>query len=835
MKPILRVLLIAVLITTLATPAFAQQYDCVGDRVIDPERWLDEGVARDFDTESHNLDRFGIRLYLFSAHTDDVIAGNYVGDLARELIIQGACGMGSDAVVIGIAPGIDPNGQYKDYGFSEIWYGSDALRARMEGLYLPNHTNNLMKELVDRVDEGVVDNTYDTDLLPAVRDFSAALANILAPAPPTQSIVVVVVPTSLPQPTAIAQPPAPPPDPRPILAFFGCLLGLAVLGAGGYGFYVWMGTDRKRRAAQRAAQSAKTEIARLIKGWQGENGKKTEADTAIELIGDVDASEVAPLRAMLNQADNQFGRAAEPYAGLVRRTNMEPDNNRLTIAEYAEIERAFARLQPDLVQAYRLVDEVIAEAQQLRKTVGAASTQVADAERAVAEAHDRITEVTEQGFRVEAAIALQKASVQLTIAQSALKTKRFSKAASAAAEAARMADEAADEAEGLPARKKELLDLVAELEGQIKETAKILQTAEGAMEALRAYNPASWADVRGNGEEATNRVEWAQQNFTDMRAAIEEQEFDDAQAEYDQAVTWLSEAKDLVEAISARRAQIEEAKTKVAGAIEQARTSISDATAAVIRSDTLVPEKYETMLQEAAAMLDKLQANVTAEQPDYLGILRLARELDAKADGILAKTQEAAQAIARLKGRVGEQMQEARSSVAAAQKYIGAHEKDVDSGAEKLLASAEASLHAAEAELAKVERGGYEEGALMLAYESVLKMALAADKAADDALSSAKADVKEAENARRVTYAPSYHSTTVVVVDHDDTPSFSGWGSSGQSRPNRTPSGGSSSGTRATRPSSPSPSRPSSSGTRASRPSSPSPSRPSSSGTRARR
>lgn len=850
MKPILRALLLVALITTLASPVFAQQYDCVGDRVIDSERWLDESVVRDFDTESHNLDRFGIQLYLYSAHTDDVIAGRFVGDLARELISQGTCGMGSDTVVIGIAPGIDPNGQFKDYGVSEIWYGSDALKARMEGLSLPNHTNNLMKELVDRVDAGVVDNVYNTDLMPAVRDFSAALAVTLAPTPPTQSVVVVIVPTTPPQPTAIPQQPAQPFDPRPILGFFGCILGLAVLGVGGYFLYMWTATDQKRRAAQRAAQSAKTEVARLIKGWQGDNGKKMEADTAIELIGDVDVSEAAPLRAKLTQADNQFGRAAEPYAGLVRRTNMDPDNSRLTIAEYAEVERAYARLQPDLVQAYRLVDEVIAEAQQLRKTVGVASTQVADAERVVAEAHGRIIKVADQGFRAEAATVLQEASGQLTIAQSALKTKRFSKAASAAAEASRLADQEADEVEALPAQRQELLDLVVELEGGIEAAAKMVQTAGTANASLQAYNTDSWADVRGNTEEAGNRVVWAKQNLVDMRATIEDQEFDDAQAEYDQAVAWLSEAKSLVEAISARRVQIEEAKFKVAGAIEQARMSINDAMAAVTRSDALVPERYETVLQDASAALDKLQAGLTAQQPDYLGILRLAREIDAKSDGILAKTQEAAQTIARLKGRVGEQMQEARSSVAAAQKYIGAHERDVDSGAEKLLASAEESLRVAETELAKVERGGYEEDALTLAYERVSKATLAADKAADDALSSAKTDVKDAENARRTTYTPTYHSTTVVVVDRD-TPSYSGWGSSGQSRPDRTPSGGSSSGTRATRPSpspfssssgtratrpsSPSPSRPSSSGTSASRSSSPSPSRPSSSGTRARR
>lgn len=826
-KSIAFALVLATLILGLFAPPTNAQTCNLNSRVIDPEGWVSESVKRSIDTQARNLDQYGIELYVYVPYKEDVESGYYTGDLAKLVqesglqTDQGFCYLPLNSVIISIAPGVDPNGEYADYGVTEIVYGTQAVW--VESKYLPGHSENIALELAKEVDTAIVNGTWGEEIPQALSHFGNALMQITAPAPvptvrptmapvkPTQATVA--KPTSAPTPQSTSKPHATENVPVATTqqdtptqsgggAFVWILVIGAIIGAGIAGWAIYQKLRKERKvtgSAQQRALDARAQVSNAIINWRD---TLAQVEEALALCNGCDPEELKPLTAQMQRAQRLYDEASADFSELNGRGSVMDPEAPHSAEEYDNIRDRFAEIGKQLANAKETARGVIDQAGIIQQAIKTAPQEIEKAQVTITQAQEAIDGIREQGFTVASPIEqLGQASATLAAAQKALEGKRFGKASELADQASVLANAAADEAAELPVLKGLADNFIADLQERLPSLEAMAIKAQQAQAAAEdRFAADSLATISGNVAEARNRFNWAVQNLADARIAHEAQDWIRVRNEVQEAQSWIAEAGKLCEAVTQHVGRLDSAMANVQKLLGDTESLVQTALTAVQEHDVVMPENQEGELQVFSTRIAELRFAVSNNRPDIFAIDRELKEIASRTREIATAVEERDQRLQRLQHELEATLTEAQSSIVAAKAYANAQRHHIGSDTQGVLSSAESYLRSAEEGQARLH--GQEDDALLNALAQVITAAKQADQAADRALAEAKKDVAEAEAAeearrryereqeeilRRQQYSP---PTPPIHVDVNVGSGGSSWGTSRpreEARPSWTP------------------------------------------------
>lgn len=277
--------------------------------------------------------------------------------------------------------------------------------------------------------------------------------------------------------------------------------------------------------------------------------------------------------------------------------------------------------------------------------------------------------------------------------------KRLAAAKAAADRAKAGADEVIAAAE-FPQCKARLDSALRDLEGRIAEAERRINEGRVVFNRVSArYAESSWDDIAGNGSQAEGALASAREALESGRTAagMDQQRWKDAEAATQNGNTLLDRADALVKAIAALETRLQEAERSARPEIDAAAADLERAAAYEHQHDADIDDTMKAEIARARTTLEQARAALAVDQPDFLEVVRLAKEANGHADRILAKCQSEHEAAERLRQQAESAVRDADSAVAKARNYINSHAWDVEDETKAMLRIAEGALASARA------------------------------------------------------------------------------------------------------------------------------------------
>jgi len=525
-------------------------------------------------------------------------------------------------------------------------------------------------------------------------------------------------------------------------------------------------TSHRRSRARRAGLRQKALLAR--QGAAAGINELIEAAQMLDIKVDVTASRVAPedaapLRSGLAEARRLIDISSQRYSELSH-SAADPTNPKLGEAELAAIEPEFRGILENLRQARESVRAVDGRVSALQQMMDGFPVRVAEVDAAMERATIKHDELSRAGFNTAYAIdLLARGRVTLAMAHDLASRKRFREGAEYVGLAGAQVQQSIQVAEELPQKKKEAEAAVPALATRIMQVKAAIERGRALFERLSAeYAETTWVAVRGNGTEAENRVDWAEDALEEARAAAgpERQEWHRALELVAGASGSLAEAEALVASISELEVSLRAARRDSAGEIAAAQADVTRAWEFINRYDEDIRESLEDDLRAAEATIETAREELKREKPDYLRVCKLAREANEAADRILVQAQDEHETAERLRARAASALRDAQAKVTMVSRFVQVRHPFVQDQARNRLVEATAALQQAEA---------------VTDANSRITLAERAEAAADEAYSLAQRDVNASWGRPQQGPGSSGFNTPTVF--------FPSGGSSGGARP----------------------------------------------------
>ena len=444
----------------------------------------------------------------------------------------------------------------------------------------------------------------------------------------------------------------------------------------------------------------------------------------------------------------------DAFANNVAGSRENPHRDGFSLAEYESMLEHYEDLRLGLKNLSDREAAFRADIELEKQLAESIDDDLAQATTDVESAENRISAIAGRGFDVdELAGVFGELTGQLAPARTAADDKAYNTAKQLADEAIAIAQSTAKKAEKLPATKARLEKRLAALRDDVVDVRTFIEQGRGVFDQLEAaFAEVCWEELIGNGTEAENNADDAEAQIEVLTDAISEQSWDDARNAAQTAVSELKEAKELIQAILDREEHLDQSRKAAPEEIRDAHADLDTAHEYVTRHDGDTDDGHFTSIANARGLVQEAEVLLAQSQPNYLHIVRLARQANEAADEVLADAREERAAAERKRKKTVTAAREARSSVLAAENYIRNHRRDVKQKAKRLVLNAVSLLDSMET----AESDGD--------VDSIIRLATAADDTADDALKKAKRNVHDAEEARR----PVYRSEDDDDDDFDD-------------------------------------------------------------------
>lgn len=558
-----------------------------------------------------------------------------------------------------------------------------------------------------------------------------------------------------------------PQDNSGFVVIFGWLLAIAVAGLGlffGIRFYYnWKRENAERRAAQRDAQTAKAQVANLINNFD-----TTVLDARInKVIPLVTGEEKDILSRELASIEKDHAAFSAKFSSLEEVAGMNPDAPGLTALEYQNIGERYAALLMGGSALDERLKALDLAARNIELAAQVSPQLVTEAGKEIESSKNGIAAIAKTGFKTtDANNLLAEATNLYAQATEHQSGGRLGSAGAVAKEATAKAKEALAVA-GVLKETKAKIDARLGLIGKRIEGAhqRAVDTKPIFDKIEDEYAEVLWKSVAGNGTEAQKRIESAETALTEASkgASMSHQEWNDATTHAVQAEKLLDEAEALLNSIVALEENLAAAKAKAGKEIEVAALDIDQADDYLNKwRGDINDEKLVADLKEAVSQLEAAEAELKQDKPNYLKVVKTALAANRAADDILAEAQEEHEAMERLRRNVASTMAEAKRSIDEAERYIGNHSSDVESGAKSSLSEA---------------KRFYDQAQRTDGLKSRLKLFQDSDSSADQALAKAKDDVEEEEERIRRRKQQEARDTAIVVTSINSSHRSDNWGS----------------------------------------------------------
>ncbi len=469
-----------------------------------------------------------------------------------------------------------------------------------------------------------------------------------------------------------------------------------------------------------------------------------ELEESITLLGikvnDVESrssmEDALPFRTRYGSIKSRIDNAMLEFGNL-RQADNNPDHDGLSVPEYDSMTTSYQKVVKELTQVKLDMNGLDYDISEFKKQINRAPGMVSACQNMIDQASSTIGSIAEQSFKVEAAVTILSEAKKLkTEAEAYLVDKHFNSAIDLSKQASEKADEAKQVAEGLPKLKQQLLEGITALKERVPQVDSQIDAGHELFVAISAiYAESCWRTVQGNGSEAENRIDWSNQAIIEAEklVAMDVQGFTEGLEIIEEANGWLDKAESFMRSISALKTNLEAAKREAPDEIDAAQADINKAQGYIATYDDDIRESLEDDLANTQSLLDKARAELAKSMPDYILVVKTAKQANSSADSILDQAEDEHEAAERLRLRAVTSLREARRSVSAADEYLEDHDSDVDSDCDSKLDDAKDFLSKAEFATDPAE---------------IVHYADSSDLLADKALEMAEANVSQAEAAR---------------------------------------------------------------------------------------
>lgn len=424
----------------------------------------------------------------------------------------------------------------------------------------------------------------------------------------------------------------------------------------------------------------------------------------LEIKVDATASKVAqddaaPLLENLARAKRLVDQGAQAYSELGRSAG-NPENPRLGEAQLGVIAQEYQKVLYTLRQGEDEIRGLATQIASFQEAINGFDNRVAEVNESIDAGANRQEAAQKAGFKTTyPAGILARARQSLDQAVSLAQSKKYLQAAKTLAEADNLAAQAARSFDELPQKKQEAEKEALALGSRIDRVKEEIIRGRDVFERISStYAGSSWESIVGNGTEAENRVDWALEALDTARAAstMEQQDWQRALEMVNQGNAWMDEAESLMSSIAALEGSLTVARRDAPGEIAAAQADIARAWEYINQYDEDIRESLEDDLREAERKLNTANEELHRDKPDFLSVVKLAKEANQSADRILDQARSEHEAAERMRVKASVAMREARSRVSIAHEYIKDHMADSGDEARNLLSRAEAALHQAE-------------------------------------------------------------------------------------------------------------------------------------------
>jgi hypothetical protein len=319
---------------------------------------------------------------------------------------------------------------------------------------------------------------------------------------------------------------------------------------------------------------------------------------------------------------------------------------------------------------------------------------------ALVQARTDAVQLSSAGYRMEASQgAIDGARVALTEAARALQQDGPPAAAVKIKAAETMLAEAVANGTGLVALRQQNEQRLAAVEAEGKAAADLIAAGRQAFDLVDEFAESTWGDIRGNGSEAQASADRAHQHWLSAgrRNTMDVQEFHEARDDLEAASQELAYTRQLIDAITTRLRDLEQARDSARASIDEAARSLSAGRAFVLSNDPDVGNDPEDKLAQAEQLLAAAQAEAARPKPDWLALVRDAHAADALADQALAGARSEAEAMAKLRQQVAQAGQAAAAEVSKALKFAELHRADIQQATMGALSALKSRLDQAQA------------------------------------------------------------------------------------------------------------------------------------------
>lgn len=749
-------------------------------RVLDTtgRRGTDGTIVQDFNRASIAS---GYPVYLVIVGEEwlgvDVYPDIFVQDVADGLhgnaYRQSSGWLPNDVIVLAVAPYVSSSSNVYDYSGTVFLFG--GVYDRLNSFVYPGHGDMASFEIATSVNAGIDNNNWQSAVVQAVADIAqAAMASGIGvpvqqvPVAP-QAAVATVRPTVMADvaPTVRSQAETiPVPETQNSGSSTSILLIVmlvVVIGAGVAVFVLVYNQRQERRVAQQAARLQQTAASGRVNDLSERLASQKQIVEA--LAGQVAEGTARTLSERLTSLDQTVGRLSRGYKDISSSAG-DPTTPGLSVAEY----EAMATGYGEIVAEAEVMETEIASMEQSVQTVRDLMTTAPEKVVSVQTSYDvavkAVAAVVNTGYFCKAAKALLvQAEQALEKAKQALTDRDYLEIAELAQTVTELTEQAIESAESEAQFHQELTQEVATQTTDVDALTAHITDGRATLERMKvSFAKHLWYQVVDNPDKADDAVRQVRGMLEQVAQLMDMQvqDWTGADEQLDVVHQAIQDAGWLINSIVNLEAELEKAKAAAAQEITDAEADLKKATLYLTQHDVDVPESLETALAEAGKSLELACRMLREAQPDYPEVVRVAREVNATADQILADARSATEQMARVQKAADTELREGQRAVTTADDYIDDHRSDVDSTAKRQLQTAEGYLAEAQQANEKAQRMGDGQEAEKLSMLSrVAERANKAESEANEALKTAKSDVSDAEEARRPTV--SYSSTTFIV------------------------------------------------------------------------
>jgi hypothetical protein len=351
-----------------------------------------------------------------------------------------------------------------------------------------------------------------------------------------------------------------------------------------------------------------------------------------------------------------------------------------------------------------------------------------------------------------------------------------------------------------------LAEEAAQVAGRIADVPVEMRRASDAIDdAIRlfprfeGYAESSWSDVRGNGSEAQESLDAAQEMMQRITAADHAEFGSDETAGYMVSLVKvfdeLERAQALVAAVSQRLERLREAKQGSREAVAAVKAEIDEARQwlADPEVDRSVDHDPVVVLNEAEQLIAEAESEMAAGAPDWLSVQRAVQQADRAVDTALAGAREQQQRMESLRRQLETAKTTAEAAVERGERFLASHRQDIDATSAARVRDAEDALKRAHESVRAAEE--LEDAGLADALSAAADEYAGVTGLAERAYEAMNEDFERADR-RRDAYVPRptwIGPTVPVPVGRRNVPfpiDIGGWGGGGISRPSRRSSWG---------------------------------------------